>query len=48
MWAISCNATENWRQNMKSNTKTALIFLAILAVVFLIALLDGGAVQRAR
>ena len=30
---------------MKSNTKTALIFLAILAAVFLIALLDGGAVQ---
>ena len=30
---------------MKSNTKTALVFLAILAAVFLIALLDGGAVQ---
>ncbi len=32
---------------MKSNTKTALVFLAILAAVFLIALLDGGAVQSA-
>ena len=30
---------------MKNNTKTALVFLAILAAVFLIALLDGGAVQ---
>ena len=30
---------------MKSNTKTALVFLAILAAVFLIALLDGGTVQ---
>ena len=32
---------------MKSKTKTALVFLAILAAVFLIALLDGGAVQSA-
>ncbi len=32
---------------MKSNKKTALVFLAILAAVFLIALLDGGAVQSA-
>ena len=32
---------------MKSNTKTALVFLAILAAVFLITLLDGGAVQSA-
>ena len=32
---------------MKSNTKTALVFLAILAAVFLIALLDGGAAQSA-
>ena len=30
---------------MKSKTKTALVFLAILAAVFLIALLDGSAVQ---
>ena len=32
---------------MKSNTKTILIFAAILAAVFLIAFLDGGAVQFA-
>lgn len=32
---------------MKSKTKTILIFAAILAAVFLIALLDGGAVQSA-
>ena len=32
---------------MKSKTKTALVFLAILAAVFLIAFLDGGAVQSA-
>ena len=32
---------------MRSNKKTALVFLAILAAVFLIALLDGGAVQSA-
>lgn len=30
---------------MKSKTKTILIFAAILAAVFLIAFLDGGAVQ---
>lgn len=44
MWATFCNATENWRRNMKSKTKTILIFAAILAAVFLIAFLDGGAV----
>lgn len=32
---------------MKSKTKTILIFAAILAAVFLIAFLDGGAVQSA-
>lgn len=32
---------------MKSKTKTILIFTAILAAVFLIAFLDGGAVQSA-
>lgn len=32
---------------MKSKTKTILIFAAILAAVFLIALLDGGALQSA-
>ena len=32
---------------MKSKTKTILIFAAIHAAVFLIALLDGGAVQSA-
>lgn len=32
---------------MRSNKKTALVFLAILAAVLLIALLDGGAVQSA-
>ena len=32
---------------MKSNTKTALVFLAILAAAFLIALLGGGAAQSA-
>ena len=47
MWATFCNATENWRQSMKSKTKTILIFAAILAAVFLIAFLDGGAVQSA-
>ena len=30
---------------MKSKTKTILIFAAILAAAFLIAFLDGGAVQ---
>ena len=47
MWATFCNATENWRQSMKSKTKTILIFAAILAAAFLIAFLDGGAVQSA-
>ena len=32
---------------MKSKTKTILIFAAILAAAFLIAFLDGGAVQSA-
>lgn len=32
---------------MKSKTKTILIFAAILAAVFLVAFLDGGAVQSA-
>ena len=32
---------------MKSKTKTILVFAAILAAVFLIAFLDGGAVQSA-
>lgn len=32
---------------MRNNKKTALVFLAILAAVFLIALLDGSAVQSA-
>ena len=32
---------------MKSKTKTILIFAAILAADFLIAFLDGGAVQSA-
>ena len=47
MWATFCNATENWRQSMKSKTKTILIFAAILAAVFLIAFLDGSAMQSA-
>ena len=32
---------------MKSKTKTILIFAAILAAVFLIAFLDGSAMQSA-
>ena len=47
MWAIFCNATEKERRNMKSKTKTILIFAAILAAVFLVAFLDGSAMQSA-